>query len=115
MSVIPFWPVLTHLLFAALTWWFVRGGVQQKGGARPALDDAGPLHHDPLLVAFGLTLPNAMAGVRHFLMPDFSKLGMSGVLDAMGLAFSLSIGLGIHTTHGAYLPSSEGSVAPASG
>ena len=50
-----------------------------------------------------------MAGVRHFLMPDFSKLGMSGVLDAMGLAFfSLSIGLGIHTTYGAYLPSSEG-------
>ena len=62
-----------------------------------------------MLVAFGLTLPNAMAGVRHFLMPDFSKLGMSGVLDAMGLAFfSLSIGLGIHTTYGAYLPSSDG-------
>ena len=62
-----------------------------------------------LLVAFGLTLPGAMAGVRHFLMPDFDKLGMSGVLDALGLAFfSLSIGLGIHTTYGAYLVSSGG-------
>jgi NSS family neurotransmitter:Na+ symporter len=31
------------------------------------------------------------------------------VLDALGLAFfSLSIGLGVHTTYGAYLPSSEG-------
>ncbi|MFM5031085.1 sodium-dependent transporter [Aeromonas media] len=105
----PLWPVLTHLLFAALTWWFVQGGVQ-KGVERtlrwmmPAL-----FIMILLLVAFGLTLPNAMAGVRHFLMPDFSKLGMSGVLDAMGLAFfSLSIGLGIHTTYGAYLPSSEG-------
>ena len=25
----PLWPVLTHLLFAALTWWFVQGGVQK--------------------------------------------------------------------------------------
>ena len=25
----PLWPVLTHLLFAGLTWWFVQGGVQQ--------------------------------------------------------------------------------------
>ncbi|WP_421314579.1 sodium-dependent transporter [Aeromonas veronii] len=103
------WPILTHLLFAALTWMVVQGGIQ-KGVERtlrwmmPAL-----FLMILMLVAFGLTLPNAMAGVRHFLMPDFSKLGMSGVLDAMGLAFfSLSIGLGIHTTYGAYLPSSEG-------
>ncbi|WP_323063906.1 sodium-dependent transporter [Aeromonas jandaei] len=103
------WPILTHLLFAALTWMVVQGGIQ-KGVERtlrwmmPAL-----FVMILMLVAFGLTLPNAMAGVRHFLMPDFSKLGMSGVLDAMGLAFfSLSIGLGIHTTYGAYLPSSEG-------
>ncbi|QWL60224.1 sodium-dependent transporter [Aeromonas jandaei] len=103
------WPILTHLLFAALTWMVVQGGIQ-KGVERtlrwmmPAL-----FVMILMLVAFGLTLPNAMEGVRHFLMPDFSKLGMSGVLDAMGLAFfSLSIGLGIHTTYGAYLPSSEG-------
>ncbi|MFM5568073.1 sodium-dependent transporter [Aeromonas veronii] len=103
------WPILTHLLFAALTWMVVQGGIQ-KGVERtlrwmmPAL-----FLMILMLVAFGLTLPNAMAGVRHFLMPDFSKLGMSGVLDAMGLAFfSLSIGLGIHTTYGAYLPTSEG-------
>ncbi|TNH88551.1 sodium-dependent transporter [Aeromonas sobria] len=104
-----FWPILTHLLFAALTWMVVQGGIQ-KGVERtlrwmmPAL-----FLMMLMLVAFGLTLPNAMEGVRHFLMPDFSKLGMSGVLDAMGLAFfSLSIGLGIHTTYGAYLPTSEG-------
>ena len=105
----PLWPVLTHLLFAGLTWWFVRGGVQQ--GVERTLRWMMPALFIMilLLVAFGLTLPGAMAGVRHFLMPDFSKLGMSGVLDAMGLAFfSLSIGLGIHTTYGAYLPSSEG-------
>lgn len=103
------WPLLTHLLFAALTWLVVQGGIQQ--GVERTLRWMMPALFVMmlLLVAFGLTLPNAMAGVRLFLMPDFSKLGMSGVLDAMGLAFfSLSIGLGIHTTYGAYLPTSEG-------
>ena len=103
------WPILTHLLFAALTWMVVQGGIQQ--GVERTLRWMMPALFLMILmlVAFGLTLPNAMEGVRHFLMPDFSKLGMSGVLDAMGLAFfSLSIGLGIHTTYGAYLPTSEG-------
>ncbi|MGY4027082.1 sodium-dependent transporter [Aeromonas rivuli] len=105
----PVWPLLTHLLFAALTWCCVQGGVQ-KGVERtlrwmmPSL-----LLMMMLLAVVGLTLPGAMDGVRHFLLPDFSKLGMNGVLDALGLAFfSLSIGLGIHTTYGAYLPDSEG-------
>ncbi|EOD54442.1 sodium-dependent transporter [Aeromonas molluscorum] len=105
----PVWPLLTHLLFAALAWCCVQGGVQ-KGVERtlrwmmPSL-----LIMMVLLAAVGLTLPGAMAGVRHFLLPDFSKLGMNGVLDALGLAFfSLSIGLGIHTTYGAYLSDSEG-------
>ncbi|MGE6106626.1 sodium-dependent transporter [Aeromonas sobria] len=105
----PLWPVLSHLAFAALAWCCVQGGVQ-KGVERtlrwmmPSL-----LVMMLLLAAVGLTLPGAMAGVRHFLLPDFDKLGMEGVLDALGLAFfSLSIGLGIHTTYGAYLPSSEG-------
>ena len=57
-----------------------------------------------------------MAGVRQFLMPDFSHLTGQGVLDALGLAFfSLSIGLGVHTTYGAYLPSSDGALRPGSG
>ncbi|MFM4704861.1 sodium-dependent transporter [Aeromonas bivalvium] len=105
----PLWPVLSHLAFAALAWCCVQGGVQ-KGVERtlrwmmPSL-----LVMMLLLAAVGLTLPGAMAGVRHFLLPDFDKLGMEGVLDAMGLAFfSLSIGLGIHTTYGAYLSDSEG-------
>ncbi|OZG41981.1 sodium-dependent transporter [Aeromonas sp. A35_P] len=105
----PFWPVLTHLLFAGITWWFVQGGVQ-RGVERtlrwmmPAL-----LVMMLLLVATGLSMPGAMAGVRQFLLPDFSQLSGQGVLDALGLAFfSLSIGLGVHTTYGAYLPNSDG-------
>lgn len=50
-----------------------------------------------------------MACVRHLLLPDFSMLTGQSVLDALRLGlFSLSIGLGVHTTYGAYLPNSEG-------
>ncbi len=58
----PLWPVLTHLLFAGLTWWFVQGGVQ-KGVERtlrwmmPAL-----FIMILMLVAFGLTRPTPWPG-----------------------------------------------------
>ncbi|MDH0435296.1 sodium-dependent transporter [Aeromonas caviae] len=105
------WPALTHLVFAGLTWWFVQGGLQQ--GVERALRWMMPALFVMmlLLVVTGLSMPGAMAGVRQFLMPDFSHLTGQGVLDALGLAFfSLSIGLGVHTTYGAYLPSSDGAL-----
>ncbi|UCQ57455.1 sodium-dependent transporter [Edwardsiella piscicida] len=105
----PYWPVLTHLLFAALTGYVVLGGVQR--GVEKAVKVMMP----PLLlimvalIAIGVTLPGASAGLRMFLQPDFSHLSGKSVLDALGLAFfSLSVGLGIHTTYGAYLPDSRG-------
>ncbi|AUU22200.1 sodium-dependent transporter [Aeromonas caviae] len=107
----PLWPALTHLVFAGLTWWFVQGGLQQ--GVERALRWMMPALFMMmlLLVVTGLSMPGAMAGVRQFLMPDFSHLTGQGVLDALGLAFfSLSIGLGVHTTYGAYLPSSDGAL-----
>ncbi|WP_290435679.1 sodium-dependent transporter, partial [Aeromonas caviae] len=107
----PLWPALTHLVFAGLTWWFVQGGLQQ--GVERALRWMMPALFVMmlLLVVTGLSMPGAMAGVRQFLMPDFSHLTGQGVLDALGLAFfSLSIGLGVHTTYGAYLPSSDGAL-----
>ncbi len=64
----PLWPVLTHLLFAALTWWFVQGGGAEGGGAHPALDDAGPLHHDP--AAGGLRSPPAQCHGGGASLPD---------------------------------------------
>ncbi|GJA53941.1 transporter [Aeromonas caviae] len=107
----PLWPALTHLVFAGLTWWFVQGGLQQ--GVERALRWMMPALFVMmlLLVVTGLSMPGAIAGVRQFLMPDFSHLTGQGVLDALGLAFfSLSIGLGVHTTYGAYLPSSDGAL-----
>ena len=58
-----------------------------------------------VLVIRALTLPGASAGVSFFLKPDFSKLSLNGVLEALGHAFySLSLGMGILITYGSYLP-----------
>ena len=58
-----------------------------------------------VLVVRALTLPGSGAGVKFFLKPDFSKLSLNGVLEALGHAFySLSLGMGILITYGSYLP-----------
>jgi NSS family neurotransmitter:Na+ symporter len=61
-----------------------------------------------LLVAFcivALTLPNSGAGLEFFLKPDFSKITPTVALKALGQAFfSLSLGMGILVTYGAYFP-----------
>ncbi|MCE2027489.1 sodium-dependent transporter [Sessilibacter corallicola] len=56
------------------------------------------------LVIFILTRDNAMAGVRYYLIPDFSKITASVINGAMSQAFfSLSLGMGILITYGSYM------------
>ncbi|QGH62047.1 sodium-dependent transporter [Serratia proteamaculans] len=105
----PVWPVITHVLFAALTCYVVLGGIQR--GVEKAVKIMMPMLFliMVMLIIIGLTLPGSEAGVKMFLLPDFAHISGKSVLDALGLAFfSLSVGLGIHTTYGAYLPSSNG-------
>lgn len=61
-----------------------------------------------LLVFKSLTLPNAMEGVRFYLVPDFHKLMDNGIFNAiyaaMGQAFfTLSIGMGGMAIFGSYI------------
>jgi NSS family neurotransmitter:Na+ symporter len=57
-----------------------------------------------VLVLRSLTLPGAIEGVIFLLVPDFSKLGITGVLDALGHSFySLSLGMGIMITYASYM------------
>lgn len=52
-----------------------------------------------------LSLPGAMEGVEFFLKPDFSKIDVNVVMNALGQAFfSLSLGMGILVTYSAYYP-----------
>jgi NSS family neurotransmitter:Na+ symporter len=56
------------------------------------------------LVYRSLSLPGAVEGVMYFITPDWSKLSVRMVLDALGLAvFSLSVGAGLMIAYGSYL------------
>jgi NSS family neurotransmitter:Na+ symporter len=58
-----------------------------------------------VMVLFCITLPGFQPGMNYFLRPDFSMLGRPDVWSAaLGQAFfSLSVGMGILITYGAYL------------
>ncbi|WP_339323319.1 sodium-dependent transporter [Paenibacillus sp. FSL W8-0194] len=57
-----------------------------------------------VLMIRAVTLPGAGEGVSFFLKPDFSKLNAESALVALGHAFfSLSLGMGILLTYGAYV------------
>ena len=56
------------------------------------------------LVVYGLTLPNAMEGVRFYLLPDFGLINGASIYSALGQAFfSLSLGMGALITYGSYI------------
>ncbi|WP_317930577.1 sodium-dependent transporter [Halioxenophilus sp. WMMB6] len=56
------------------------------------------------MVLFILTRDNAFAGVKYYLIPDFSKLTTQVINGAMSQAFfSLSLGMGIMITYGSYM------------
>ncbi|HSL17347.1 MAG TPA: sodium-dependent transporter [Methylomirabilota bacterium] len=57
-----------------------------------------------VIIVRGLLLPGAGEGLRWLFMPDFGKLDLQVVLDAMAQAFfSLSLGMGAMLTYGSYL------------
>jgi len=56
------------------------------------------------LTMFVLTLDNALAGVKYYLIPDLSKINSSVINGALSQAFfSLSLGMGILITYGSYM------------
>jgi len=57
-----------------------------------------------VLILYALTLPNAMEGIRFYIVPDFSQITGVVVYSALGQAFfSLSVGMGLLMTYGSYL------------
>jgi NSS family neurotransmitter:Na+ symporter len=66
------------------------------------------------LVGYGLTLPNAMDGVRFYLLPDFSLINGTSIYSALGQAFfSLSLGMGALITYGSYVGKDDNIVSSA--
>jgi len=66
-----------------------------------------------LLIGYMLTQPGAMAGLKHYLLPDFSRvLEADLIISALGQAFfSLSLGVGCMLIYGSYLSSKENIVS----
>lgn len=57
-----------------------------------------------VLLVRSVTLPGALEGVEYMLSFDITKFSFSALLSALGQAFySLSVGLGVMITYGAYL------------
>lgn len=66
------------------------------------------------IIIYGLTLPNAMDGVKFYLLPDFDLINAATIYSALGQAFfSLSLGLGGLITYGSYLSKKENIVKSA--
>ena len=84
------------VLTMALVFLILAGGV--KGGIEKAAKILMPTLMLMLiaLVLFVLTLDNAVAGLRYYLIPDFSKIDSTVLRSALNHAFfSLSLGMGI--------------------
>lgn len=61
-----------------------------------------------IMFFYALTMPGFGEAVRFCFVPDFSALGASGVLNALGMSFfTLSVGLGILVTYGSYMKHDE--------
>lgn len=90
------------------------------GGVKDGIERAARLMMPALfvllvaLVCFVLTLDNAFAGVRFYLIPDFSKISSGVINSAINHGFfSLSLGMGIMITYGSYLNRKESVVGAA--
>ena len=66
------------------------------------------------LILYAITLPNAMEGLKFYLVPDFSAINGQVVYSALGQAFfSLSLGMGALITYGSYVGKNENIVSAA--
>ncbi len=101
--------------FMVITAIIVSRGIQ--GGIEKASKILMPLLFALLLglIIYSLSLPNAMEGIKFYLIPDFSLINIETIYSAMGQAFfSLSLGMGALITYGSYL-SKKNSITEAAG
>jgi NSS family neurotransmitter:Na+ symporter len=100
--------LLFSLAFMAFTALIVAKGIQK--GIEAANKIMMPALYAILIgiIIYSLTLPNAMAGVKFYLVPDFSELKIQTVFEGLKQAFfSLSLGMGALITYGSYLKKDE--------
>ena len=100
-----FRPVLWFFVFMGFTAGIIMMGV--KRGIEKSTKILMPLLVVLLVIMAvrAVTLPGAMEGIKFLFKPDFSKVSMKSVLEALGQSFfSLSIGMGTLITYASYVP-----------
>ncbi|AWB44557.1 sodium-dependent transporter [Paenibacillus sp. CAA11] len=96
--------VVWQIIAVVFTGWVVAKGVSKGIERFNKIAIPGLVVLLVILMIRSVTLPGAGAGVSFFLNPDFSKLTPESALVALGHAFfSLSLGMGILITYGAYV------------
>ena len=61
-----------------------------------------------VMFAYAMTTKGALEGIKFMFYPDFAKLTVEGVLEAIGHSFfTLSLAMGIIVTYGSYMDSRE--------
>ena len=96
------------IVFMAMTAYIVARGIQQ--GIEAANKIMMPILYVILIaiIIYALTLPNAMSGVRFYLIPDLAELKIQTLFEGLKQAFfSLSLGMGTLMTYGSYLKKTE--------
>lgn len=97
-------PLIFFAVFLIATTVVILGGVQK--GIERVSKILMPLL---LLITVGvsiyvLLMPNSGAGLRYYLLPDFSKFSLKTICAAMGqLFFSMSLAMGIMVSYGSYV------------
>ena len=96
--------VIPVLCTAAILWFGVSSGIERLSKIlMPLL-----LLMMILMTIRVLLLEGSGAGLRFFFTPDFSQITPSVVMEAAGQCFfSLSVGLGLMITYGAYMPKEQ--------
>lgn len=100
--------LIFSLIFMVLTALIVSQGIQK--GIEAANKIMMPSLYLILIgiIVYSLSLPNAMSGVRFYLVPDFTELSVGTVVNGLKQAFfSLSLGMGALITYGSYLSKKE--------
>ncbi len=96
--------IFYHFLFMAATVFIVIRGI--KNGIEKWNKVLLPMLFIILLVLIvrGVTLEGSSKGLLFYLQPDFSKITITTVIEALGQCFfSLSLGMGAMITYGSYL------------
>lgn len=101
-------PIFYHAIFMLMTLGIVIGGIQNGIEKYSKIMMPALFVILVLVVLRSVTLEGAMAGIKFYLTPDFSKINAGVILAALGqVFFSLSLGMGCMITYGSYLSKDE--------